>query len=145
VTYVRGGSNVHVTGRRVVATIVDAIVLGIASGILAGEFGSDRSSGFGLTHLSPRGSILPVAFALLYYVVLEGLLGRTVGKMLTGIRVVNEATGQPPGLGKATVRTVLRIIDGLAGYLVGFVIVLGSSRRRRLGDMAAGTLVVRDR
>jgi len=143
VTNLGSGPNVHVTGRRIVATVVDAIILGIASGILAGLFGSNRSSGFGLTHLSAGGSILSVAFALVYYVVLEGLLGRTVGKLATGIRVVNEATGYPPGIGKAVVRTVLRIIDGLAGYLVGYVIVLGSSRRRRLGDMAAGTLVVR--
>jgi uncharacterized RDD family membrane protein YckC len=129
VTYLPSGPDVHVTGRRIVATVIDAIILGIASGILAGEFGSRR--------------ILPVAFAAVYYVVLEGLLGRTVGKLATGIRVVNEATGYPPGIGKAIVRTVLRIIDGLFVYLVGFVIVLGSSRRRRLGDMAAGTLVVR--
>ena len=142
-TNLGSGPNVHVTGRRIVATVVDAIILGIASGILAGLFGSNRSSGLGLTHLSAGGSILSVAFALVYYVVLEGLLGRTVGKLATGIRVVNEATGYPPGIGKAVVRTVLRIIDGLAGYLVGYVIVLGSSRRRRLGDMAAGTLVVR--
>jgi uncharacterized RDD family membrane protein YckC len=141
--YQRSGPNVHVTGRRVVATIVDAIILGIAGGILAGEFGGRSSSGFDLTQLSAKGSILPVAFALVYYVVLEGLLGRTVGKMVTGVRVVNEATGYPPGIGKATVRTVLRLIDGLFGYLIGFIIVLGSSRRRRLGDMAAGTLVVR--
>jgi uncharacterized RDD family membrane protein YckC len=37
----------------------------------------------------------------------------------------------------------LRIIDGIFAYLVGFVIVLSSNRRRRLGDMAAGTLTVR--
>jgi uncharacterized RDD family membrane protein YckC len=39
--------------------------------------------------------------------------------------------------------TVLRIIDGLFAYLVGFIVVLSSDRRRRLGDMAARTLVVR--
>ena len=44
---------------------------------------------------------------------------------------------------RCLVRTALRLIDGIAGYLLGFLVVLGSRNRRRLGDMAAGTLVVR--
>jgi uncharacterized RDD family membrane protein YckC len=40
-------------------------------------------------------------------------------------------------------RTVLRLIDGILGYLVAFIVVLASDRRRRLGDMVAKTLVVR--
>jgi uncharacterized RDD family membrane protein YckC len=53
-----------------------------------------------------------------YYVLLEGYLGRTVGKMAVGIKVVTEATGQTPGLAAAAVRTVLRLIDGLFSYTV---------------------------
>ena len=48
----------------------------------------------------------------------------------------------PPGAGAALIRTLLGI-DGLFGYLAGFIIVLASDRRRRLGDMAARTQVVR--
>ena len=48
-----------------------------------------------------------------------------------------------PGLGVAAIRTILRLIDGLFGYLVGFIVVLASSKRQRLGDMAAHTLVIR--
>lgn len=143
-SYVRPGLEVHVTGRRVVATIVDAILLGIISGVVAALFGtSTTSSGFDVTRLSTGGSFLLLVVAVLYYVVLEGFAGRTIGKMVTGIRVVDAATGNPPGLGKALVRTVLRIVDGLFAYLVGFIIVLASTNRRRLGDMAARTLVVR--
>ena len=47
------------------------------------------------------------------------------------------------GAGAALIRTLLRIIDGLFAYLVGFILVLASDRRRRLGDIAARTLVVR--
>ena len=43
----------------------------------------------------------------------------------------------------AAIRTVLRLIDGLFFYLVGFVSVLASGKNQRLGDMAAHTLVVR--
>lgn len=41
------------------------------------------------------------------------------------------------------VRTLLRLIDGIFGYVLGLLIVVNSDRRRRLGDMAAETLVVR--
>ena len=78
-----------------------------------------------------------------YYILLEGYLGQTVGKMLLGIKVIREDTGEVPGVGAASIRTVLRLIDGLFGYLVGFIAVLASAKRQRLGDMAAHTLVVR--
>jgi uncharacterized RDD family membrane protein YckC len=141
-TYVQGVPNVHVTGRRVVATIIDGILFSILNGAFSSLFGTD-SSGFDITRLSTGGSFLLLVIAVLYYVILEGLYGRTLGKMITGIRVVDAATGNPPGIGKALIRTLLRIIDGIFAYLVGFIIVLSSERRRRLGDMAAGTLVVR--
>ncbi|HKT00017.1 MAG TPA: RDD family protein [Rugosimonospora sp.] len=132
--------NFHVTGRRVVATVIDGIVFGIISSLLPIRSGS---SGFSLTQLSSGGSLLLLVVVVLYYVLLEGLTGRTVGKFVTGIRVIDEATGRPPGAGKAFVRTLLRLIDGIFGYLVGFVIVIASEKRRRLGDMVARTLVVR--
>jgi uncharacterized RDD family membrane protein YckC len=78
-----------------------------------------------------------------HFTLLEGYLGQTVGKMLLGIKVIREDTGEVPGLGAAAIRTLLRLIDGLFAYLVGFIAVLSSSKRQRLGDMAAHTLVVR--
>jgi uncharacterized RDD family membrane protein YckC len=143
-TYVQSVPNVHVTGRRVVATIIDGILFGIVSSILSSLFGTETtSSGFNITRLSTGGSFLLLVIVVLYYVILEGVYGRTVGKMITGVKVVDAATGSPPGIGKAVIRTLLRIIDGIFAYLVGFIIVVSSDRRRRLGDMAAGTLVVR--
>ncbi len=73
---------------------------------------------------------------------LEGYLGQTLGKMLVGIRVVQESTGEVPGIGATALRTVLRIVDWLRFYLVAFVTVLASQKNQRLGDMAARTLVV---
>jgi uncharacterized RDD family membrane protein YckC len=67
----------------------------------------------------------------------------SLGKMLLGIKVVREDTGEVPGVGAAVIRTLLRLIDGLFAYLVGFIAVLVSAKRQRLGDMAAHTLVVR--
>jgi uncharacterized RDD family membrane protein YckC len=137
-TYAQSTLNVHVTGRRVVATLIDGIVLGFLGGtVTVGT--NTTASDLELTRLSTGGSLV----LLLYYVLMESLLGRTVGKLITGIRVVDEATGNRPGVGAAIVRTLLRLIDGLFGYLVGFIIATSSVRRRRLGDMAAKTLVVR--
>ncbi|WP_432843423.1 RDD family protein [Dactylosporangium sp. CA-092794] len=142
--YTSGSFDVHVTGRRVVGTIVDAVLLGCLGGVVTQIFGSESTgSGFSYTRLSTGGSLLLFVVAVLYYTLLEGLTGRTVGKLVTGIRVVDQSTGAAPGFGKALVRTLLRIIDGLFGYLIAFIVVLASSHRRRLGDMAARTLVVR--
>jgi len=143
-TYLYARPNVHVTGRRVVATILDGFVLGALSSALTSAFGTGRaSSGFNLTTLSFHGSVNLALVVLLYYTLLEGATGRTVGKFITGIRVVDAQTGRNPGLLAALVRTLLRLIDGILAYLVGFLVVINSDSRRRLGDMAAKTLVVR--
>lgn len=69
--------------------------------------------------------------------------GVHLGKMLYGIKVIREGDGEVPGLKAATIRTLLRIVDGLFSYLVAFITVLITEKRQRLGDMAAHTLVVR--
>jgi uncharacterized RDD family membrane protein YckC len=115
-TYASGSPDVHVTGRRVVATIIDGILFGVFSNIFASVFGVKRaSSGFDLTTLSARGSVWLLVTVVLYYVLLEGLVGRTIGKMITGIRVIDAETGGRPGVVSAVVRTLLRLVDGLFG------------------------------
>jgi uncharacterized RDD family membrane protein YckC len=136
--------DVHVTGRRVVATIVDTLVFGAVNGALANVIGDDRlDNGFDLTGFTVDGSLWLTLLAVLYYVVLEGFFGRTIGKFVTGIKVIDAETGGRPGLLSAIARTALRLIDGIFGYLVALIVVVNSDRRRRLGDMAAKTLVVR--
>ena len=143
-TYPYAQPDVHVTGRRIVATIIDGFVLGAINSTLVHAFGAGGTlSGFDLTTLSFDGSLVLAAVVLLYYTLLEGATGRTVGKFITGIRVVDDRSGRAPGILSALVRTLLRLIDGIFGYLVGWLIVINSDRRRRLGDMAAKTLVVR--
>jgi uncharacterized RDD family membrane protein YckC len=86
------------------------------------------------------------SFSLLlgYPTLFEGLWrGRTPGKALLGISVVS-LDGSPVRLQQALIRNVVRFVDVLPGtYLVGLVAVLASSRSQRVGDVAAGTLVVR--
>jgi uncharacterized RDD family membrane protein YckC len=70
--------------------------------------------------------------------------GRTPGKRLLGIRVVRDG-GFPVDFTSSVVRNVVRILEaGLGFYAVSAVVTLLSPLNQRLGDMAAGTLVVRD-
>ena len=71
--------------------------------------------------------------------------GRTPGKRVNGLRVVRTG-GQPVDLLTSVIRNLLRIVDFLPfSYLLGIVSILVTSRNQRLGDLAAGTLVVRER
>jgi uncharacterized RDD family membrane protein YckC len=135
---------VHVTGRRVLATIVDGIVLSVGFWVMSLLFGSTSVEG-GQVGASLSGVAALASFVLVfaYFIVLEGYLGQTLGKMLLGIKVVREDTGGVPGIKGATIRTVMRLIDGLFAYLVAFIAVLASQKNQRLGDMLANTLVVR--
>jgi uncharacterized RDD family membrane protein YckC len=135
----------HVTGRRVVATIIDGLVLGVVYWLLALAFGDLRTEGEAANWVANLPAAASVAYGLFvigYYVLLEGLLGQTLGKLATGIKVVAEATGQAPGIAAAAIRTLLRIVDGLFCYAVAFFTALASAKRQRIGDMAAHTLVV---
>ncbi len=138
--------DVHVTGRRILAIIVDSLLVGIPSSLISTLlFGTSSLYGGSTADASQVGFLTAISFGifLAYYTLLEGYLGQTVGKMLLGIKVIREDTGEVPGIGAAAIRTVLRLVDGLFGYLVGFIAVLASAKRQRLGDMAAHTLVVR--
>jgi uncharacterized RDD family membrane protein YckC len=133
--------DVHVTGRRILATIVDGLIFGALYGVMALLFGVLFGGTNGSMQALP--GVLCAVIVVLYYILLEGYLGQTVGKMLLGIKVVREDNGEVPGLGRATIRTVLRLVDGLFDYLVAFITVQITGKNQRLGDMAAHTLVVR--
>ena len=137
--------DVHVTGRRILATIVDGLIFGGLYTVMVILFGSISSVGSANWNgtMPALPTLLYGVIVVLYYILLEGYLGQTVGKMLLGIKVVREDNGEVPGLGGATIRTLLRIVDGIFNYLVAFITVLISGKNQRFGDMAAHTLVVR--
>jgi uncharacterized RDD family membrane protein YckC len=80
-----------------------------------------------------------------YFVVCElTMQGRSPGKALFGLRVVRDG-GLPVTLRESMLRNLLRMVDMLPSqYLVGFVSMTLSQDVRRLGDFAAGTIVVRE-
>ncbi|WP_379358917.1 MULTISPECIES: RDD family protein [unclassified Paenibacillus] len=86
-------------------------------------------------------------YIILYYVLLEGLTGYTVGKRIFQIRAIN-ADGKAPGFVKGLIRSSLRIVDTnpfLLGALPAGISVLISSKKQRVGDMAADTYVANSR
>ena len=137
-------------GSRIVAIIIDLIILSLVVVIIALPLGL-------LAGLSAIGNptqlfaariaffvsfmVLNVLVWLLYFTYFEGTSGQTLGKKIMGIKVVKE-NGDQPSFMDALIRTILRIIDGIAFYLVGFIVILVSEKKQRLGDMAAGTIVV---
>lgn len=79
----------------------------------------------------------------LYMALFEGLRqGRSPGKQLLGLRVVHD-DGTPIGWPAALLRNLLRAVDALPfGYALGLISCLLDPGFKRLGDLAAGTLVV---
>jgi uncharacterized RDD family membrane protein YckC len=139
-------------GARLVAFLIDAIPIGAAFLLDAHYFGTltNHAHHFQASVSGVPGALLAVG-VVSYFTLCEGRAGATIGKAILGIRVValSDPTA-PPGVGRALVRTLLRIADAfpyLIPYVVGFVAALisGRDRRQRLGDLAAGTVVVRRR
>lgn len=92
-------------------------------------------------HIQAGWLFLSFAISLLYFTLMEGALGATVGKFVTGIRVVKEEGG-PVDLAAALIRNLLRVVDGLLIYLVAAILVWTSPLKQRLGDRVAHTVVV---
>ncbi len=131
---------------RFVAVLIDSLafigVFWLIGSLVANTTDDTTEYGFNLEG-SPAIVVLLLSMAVyfLYYILLEGITGATLGKMVMGIRV-ERTNGGPAGFAAAAVRNVLRIVDGLFGYLVGLIVALTSRLRQRIGDRAAGTVVV---
>ncbi len=88
----------------------------------------------------------PAAIYFLYHFVLEiAMRGRTPGKRIAGVRLVAQHGGAP-GAGALATRNVFRLIDSFPlFYGVGLVATMLTRNRVRIGDLAAGTLLVYER
>ena len=130
-------------GSRLVAALLDGLV---RSGVLLAVV-------ILVAILSPTSGVLIALWAITFFLVLFGYDvffevaagGRTPGKRWSGLRVVT-VSGGAVTVGASVVRNLVRIIDSLPGvYLVGIILVALTSKNQRLGDIIAGTLVVRER
>lgn len=80
-----------------------------------------------------------------YHSLLEGIWGKTIGKKICGIIVLKDDFTKC-NISKGLLRNLMRIVDVFFFYyLVGVVSIVGTMKWQRLGDIVAGTVVVRDR
>lgn len=133
-------------GSRVAAAVIDGAILVIATFVLM--YLSFRVA----TDLGAGGWAFAVLTTLVfglwfgYDVAFETLnSGRTPGKIANGLRVLR-TDGRPVTFRTSAVRNILRLVDGpVTLFIAGTVAILASPRNQRLGDLAAGTIVVRER
>ena len=140
-------------GSRFAAQLVDTLVflpigIAVAFGTYAGLNGF-RPGGQGVDavisdNLVPRAVGLAVLFAyMLYFALAEGLSGgRTPGKTAAGIRVVR-IDGGAIGISQALLRSISKPLG--IDFVVGPVMMFFHPLSRRVGDLLAGTIVVRER
>jgi uncharacterized RDD family membrane protein YckC len=133
-------------GSRFAAQLLDLLVLTailVALGL----------AGFGIAVVSGQALLGLLVFVVLgfasiwaYWILQEALWsGQTVGKYVLHLRVI-DARGGPISVGQAVIRNLLRIVDFLPwSYALGTVVMFGTVRSQRLGDLAAGTIVIRER
>ena len=158
-----------VVGRRVVAFLIDGIILtainaaiffalagdpvkGLAEGDLDADATVYGNLTIGDTTYSIYGGkaalyfLLTFAIFIGYWVVLQGLKGFTLGKAMMGLRVVRDDGSLPPGILRTLARQFLWVADAfpyIIPYLTGFIVAMTNDRNKRIGDMVAGTLVVK--
>ncbi|MEN3314178.1 MAG: hypothetical protein V7605_412 [Acidimicrobiaceae bacterium] len=133
-------------GSRLFGLGIDWLIISVAGGLLSfGFFAAARG-----VHLATGWVI--AAFVLLYGALIFGYpvacetlwRGRTVGKAAMGLRVVT-VEGAPVRFRHAGIRAALGLVEfGLTGGAVAVLCILFTRRHQRLGDLVAGTLVLRE-
>jgi uncharacterized RDD family membrane protein YckC len=115
--------------RRMLAALIDLAIVGVGGAAILIAGGSAGA---------PLAGVI-VCWALYYYFACESGSGQTLGKKLMRVRVVR-VDGSAPDMREIAVRTALRVVDTA---LVGLIAILVTGERRaRLGDLAAGTMIV---
>jgi uncharacterized RDD family membrane protein YckC len=128
---------------RVVAYIIDAIILGIIGGILSVPLGVNYSDVNSLNSAAARTSNgIDLVLSLVYFVGLWTYMGGSIGQRILGMRVVDATTGQPIGLGKAVIRW-LGVLLSFFVCFIGVIWVAFDARKQGWMDKIAGTVVVR--
>nr|WP_280769734.1 RDD family protein [Salipaludibacillus daqingensis] len=140
-------------GSRSVAFIIDQLIL-MTVNVLVLVIAFFSMGGFDGLFMMFDSPLAPVAIAIVviflinwgYFFVLEYFTGgRTIGKKMIGVRVIQE-NGHSITLLSSFIRNLLRIVDSLpASYLLGMIMIFAHPTHKRLGDLAAGTIVVHEK
>ncbi len=143
-------------GIRFVATLIDLIIAGIIAGFVVlplqspSQINVTNTTGLPMVSVTQNplaglGSVITALIFFVYFFLLEGAYGQTVGKMAVKIKVLRE-DGSKIGYADAAARNRLRPIDlipYIIPYLLGAILIWSSDKRQRLGDRVAHTVVVK--
>src|SRR5262245_54568432 len=144
------GYEVAGIGSRFLAALIDTLLIGalqIVVYMIVLVFIGATLEQNGLSSLSAWvvGGLVLISFFLLwgYYIFFELLWnGQTPGKRVVGLRVI-KTDGRPITAVESLVRNLVRLVDFMpTSYGVGIVTMFITEQSQRLGDMAAGTLVI---
>lgn len=132
-------------GTRAIAQIIDLLIVALVEvAVLFFGFGAST-----VTNSSTVGGLVIIVFSFInvfgYFWASEALWsGQTVGKKAFRLRAVGDR-GEPLTFMQAGIRNIVRIVDFLPyGYGIGMIVLFANGKGKRLGDLAAGTLVVKD-
>jgi uncharacterized RDD family membrane protein YckC len=132
-------------GTRAIAQIIDLLIVALIEvAVLFFGFGASI-----VTSSSTVGELVIIVFSFInvfgYFWASEALWsGQTIGKKTFRLRAVGDR-GEPLTFMQAGIRNIVRIVDFLPyGYGVGMIVLFANGKGKRLGDLAAGTLVVKD-
>ena len=131
-------------GSRFIAALFDYTIEGILVGAVALVvfLATDLNLDIGLATFAFATFVIFFGYDIFFEVLASG---RTPGKRLTGLRVVRTG-GQPITFLPSTIRNLMRLVDILpTTYVIGAISILVTERNQRLGDLVAGTIVVRER
>jgi uncharacterized RDD family membrane protein YckC len=136
----------RVTGRRVVQYLIDSFLVGLIPALVSIPFDASDS-----TFLHVLGGIVAfvifVVIGLMYWVIFAHRQnGQTLGMKLLGLRVISKGGG-PANMTQLFIRWICLIFDAIPYTwpftgLVGFIVILCSRDRQRIGDHLARTLVI---
>ncbi len=143
-------------GSRFVAALLDHLILGLVvflvscAASMIGLMGvlstaTDEEAGAGVFLVLALLTLVLFLIIWGYFVVFETVWnGQTPGKRAGRLRVIRY-NGQPIGAGEAVLRNLVRLVDFMPGfYGVGLLTMFIDKNARRLGDFAAGTIVIRE-
>ena len=141
-------------GNRFIACAIDhAIQVGVLITVAIVFVIISDASSFG-SRLASAPKWVIALLVIMQFVIINGYFaifewawsGQTPGKRIMKLRVIRE-DGRPISFYEAMVRNLLRVIDFIVPpfYSVGLVSVFATSRDQRVGDLVAGTVVVRER
>lgn len=138
-------------GSRFIALLLDMVIWAAGMIVLSLLFWAILPAIYKYSQLSYKWTVALMTLATFllnwgYFTLFEAFSnGRTPGKRVAHIRVI-QRTGRPIGLIESMARNFIRYIDALPFcYAVGVIVMFSTKQHQRLGDLAAGTLVVRDR